>query len=354
MEDSVKQERGINGVEEDGEETFMEGIAVLDFDMLCSTVALQTQGKWGNLEQTDENGAEIGGVQRMWEGDVLHCFEDRRIALETAFCPCYRFGKNMGRAGFGSCSIQGTVYFIIAVTAILNYISFTITRRHCFLYLAVSFTILSGTYLGNRDIKKSNNKCKREQRFDLIDKLMGNQTLVWATESFEIFAFMATGFSDGFRTVGLIFVDLLLTLDICRYLLLLHCKRRYLGLGFQHMVSSHHIGLGFPDGIEPILHWVAIVLWMIVLTIYSAPAAHYESRTLEINNVQDGVWHGRGDTICIGSYGEGSKAFFELRQPTLIPTESPDHCSMQRATNDSDHPWTVEIDHSDPLVPASQ
>ncbi|GKD25750.1 PLAC8 family protein [Tanacetum coccineum] len=29
-----------------------------------------------------------------------------------------------------------------------------------------------------------------------------------------------------------------------------------------------------------------------------------ESRTLEINNVHDGTWHGRGDTMCIGTYVE--------------------------------------------------
>ncbi|KAI4365086.1 hypothetical protein MLD38_021105 [Melastoma candidum] len=36
------------------------------------------------------------------------------------------------------------------------------------------------------------------------------------------------------------------------------------------------------------------------------------TRTLEMNDVQDGTWHGRGDTICITSYGDGSKASVEL------------------------------------------
>ncbi|CAI9756529.1 unnamed protein product [Fraxinus pennsylvanica] len=40
-----------------------------------------------------------------------------------------------------------------------------------------------------------------------------------------------------------------------------------------------------------------------------------ESRTLEMNSVQDGIWHGRGDTICVGSYSEGNKALFEFSPP---------------------------------------
>lgn len=95
--------------EEEEERLLMEGVTVLDFDMLCSTVALQTQGKWRKLEsgEGDDEGLELGGgVFRMWEGEVLDCFEDRRVALQSSCCPCYRFGKNMKRAGFGSCFMQ--------------------------------------------------------------------------------------------------------------------------------------------------------------------------------------------------------------------------------------------------------
>jgi hypothetical protein len=42
-----------------------------------------------------------------------------------------------------------------------------------------------------------------------------------------------------------------------------------------------------------------------------------ESRTLEINNVQDGTWHGRGDTICIGGIRNGSKALSEMIPPPI-------------------------------------
>jgi len=47
-----------------------------------------------------------------------------------------------------------------------------------------------------------------------------------------------------------------------------------------------------------------------------------ESRTLEMNNVQNGTWHGRGDTNCIGGFDEKSKAHFELLPPPIITIKS--------------------------------
>lgn len=65
-----------------------------------------------------------------------------------------------------------------------------------------------------------------------------------------------------------------------------------------------------------------------------------ESRTLEMNNVQDGIWHGRGDTICISTYGDGGKAFVEVNLPALLPTKSPDPCSVPKVTSkEEDHTW---------------
>ncbi|KAF6147507.1 hypothetical protein GIB67_014646 [Kingdonia uniflora] len=163
--DDMEKKLGVGVGGKDGD--FMEGMAVLDFDMLCATVALQSQSgfvlretQWGTLNDDDDaNGVGVGGVQRLWEGEVLDCFEDRRIVVETLCCPCYRFGKNMRRAGFGSCFIQGAAYFIITVIAFLNYIAFAVTGRHCFLYLAVVFTISDGIYLGffRRQIRKQFN-----------------------------------------------------------------------------------------------------------------------------------------------------------------------------------------------------
>ncbi|XP_062162563.1 uncharacterized protein LOC133869552 isoform X2 [Alnus glutinosa] len=192
MGDLEKRDRAEE--EEEENERFLEGMAVVDFDMLCSTVALQAQrGKWRSFEnvgeEEEEEGGEFGGVLRMWEGEVQDCFDDRRIAIESACCPCYRFGKNMRRAGFGSCFIQG------------------------------------------RDS----------------------------------------------------------SLDDCIYHLICPCC-----------------------------------------------TLCQESRTLEMNNVQDGTWHGRGDTICIGGFGEGSKAFFELQQPPLVSINSPEPCSMPKSTDGSD------------------
>lgn len=62
-----------------------------------------------------------------------------------------------------------------------------------------------------------------------------------------------------------------------------------------------------------------------------------ESRTLEMNNVQDGTWHGRGDTICIGGFGEryNNKTHFELRPPPLVSINSN---NMETKTNVDNHP----------------
>ncbi|KAF2283040.1 hypothetical protein GH714_043186 [Hevea brasiliensis] len=194
-------------VEEQEKDRLVEGMTILDFDVLCSTVALQTQGKWKKLETADFDanaaiGGEFGGVFRI-------------------------FGKNMRRAGFGSCFLQGTVYYILALSALLNFIAFIITKRRCFLYLAVAFIISIGMYL----------------------------------------SFFRTQMRKKFNIRG---SDI--SLDDCIY-------------------------------------------------IFSAPA---ESRTLEMNNVQDGTWHGRGDTICIGSYSEGNKAIYELHPPSVVSTNSSD------------------------------
>lgn len=85
-----------------------------------------------------------------------------------------------------------------------------------------------------------------------------------------------------------------------------------------------------------------------------APLADQESRTLEMNNVQNGVWHGRGDTICLARGGEGSTTFTALRQPPSLAIRSPIHCSMERTTDDNKHSWSLDTSHSKPLVPADQ
>ncbi|KAK2447156.1 PLAC8 family protein [Trifolium repens] len=219
--------------EEEGEEKerLLEGMAVLDFDMLCSSVALQTaNGTWGKLGGTsfgddEQRSEEFGGVLRMWEGELLDCFEHRRIAVESACCPCYRFGKNMKRAGLGSCFIQAFVYFLLAICALFNFIAFIVTRHHYFLYLGVTFVVTGGAYLGFY-------RTRMRKKFNI----KGSDSSV----------------------------------DDCVY------------------------------------HFVCPCCTLC-----------QESRTLEINNVQDGTWHGRGDTICIGGIRNGNKEVTELIPPPL-------------------------------------
>ncbi|KAJ1376671.1 PLAC8 motif-containing protein [Sesbania bispinosa] len=240
MGDLEKQE---SGVEEGEKERLLEGVAVLDFDMLCSTVALRAaQGKWGKLGtlEEEEEGGVFGGVLRMWEGELLDCFDHRRIALESTFCPCYRFGKNMKRVGFGPWYIQATVYFLLAIGAFLNLIAFAVTRHHCFLYLAVAFIVSVGAYLGY----------------------------------------------------------------------------------FRTLIRKKFNIKGSDSSLDDFVYHFACPCCTLC----------QESRTLEINNVQDGTWHGRGDTLCIGGFGE-SKAHFELCPPAIVSIKSTDQSCIETKVN---------------------
>ncbi|XP_057421679.1 cell number regulator 7-like [Lotus japonicus] len=217
---------------------------LLDFDMLCSTVALRAaQGKWGKLqgEEHEEHneGGVFGGVLRMWEGDLFDCFDHRRIALESIFCPCYRFGKNMKRAGFGSCYIQAAVYFLLAIGSLISFIAFGVTRRNCFLYLALTFIVSIGAYLGFY-------RTRIRKKFNIKG-------------------------SDS-------------SLDDCVYHFACPCC-----------------------------------------------TLCQESRTLEMNNVQDGTWHGRGDTICIGGFGEKMRA--SLYPPPILSIKSINENCKEPKTN---------------------
>ncbi|KAK6124018.1 hypothetical protein DH2020_042234 [Rehmannia glutinosa] len=227
------------------------------------------KGKWGKLngDKEEENIVSDyyqygGGVHRMWEGELVYdCFDDRRIALESACCPCYRFGKNMKRAGLGSCFLQGSIHLILAIVALSNLLAFIITRRCYFLYLAISFTLSVGIYLGYH-------RMRIRKKFNI------------------------KGGDSSF--------------DDCVYHLICPCC-----------------------------------------------TLCQESRTLEMNNVQDGAWHGRGDTICIGSLSEDSKPYLELSPPFVVSTKSPEFASMQKTSSDSIHFSTSVVGHSSPLVPPS-
>lgn len=83
------EQRGGSESESEGEEAGVA--AVLDFDMLCASVAMSAERRKGAAVTAPAGadgdcGGGGGGVQRMWEGDVvLDCLEDRRIALEASW-----------------------------------------------------------------------------------------------------------------------------------------------------------------------------------------------------------------------------------------------------------------------------
>ncbi|CAH9112296.1 unnamed protein product [Cuscuta epithymum] len=255
------------------EEELLEGVAMLDFDMLCSTVAMQTRsGKWGKLvnlggEEEEMGGHEYGingegrGAFRMWEGELLYdCLDDRRIALQSTCCPCYRFGKNMKRAGSRSCLIQGSIYTIAVMIALINMLAFVVTKRHYFLYLSIAFTISLGAYLG---------LCRIQIRKRFHIKGSDSQ------------------------------------LDDCVYHIICPCCAMCQCCNLEQ-----------------------------------------ETRTLEMNNVQNGIWHGRGDTICVGRYsplGLNPPPILSMKSPEPIPSS---HHGNQQNASEGGHPST-------PVVPSS-
>ncbi|XP_074583951.1 uncharacterized protein LOC141839978 [Curcuma longa] len=255
--------------EEEEVEQEREMHAVLDFDMLCATVALQTHGfsagrtRWKEsvAEEADEEGVEFSGVQRMWEGDVMDCFDDRRIAIEAACFPCYRFGKNMQRVNLGPFFLQAAVHCIFILVALVNFIAFGITNQRIYVFMGITSTISAGLYLSYFRIK-----IKRQFNIRGSDSL-----------------------------------------DDC----------------VNHLICP-------------------------------CCTLSQESRTLEMNNVQNGVWHGRGDTLCLVSSSEGSKAFPSISKPPLFTTKSPAHCSMERASAGSQHSWNTDTSQIEQLVPPDQ
>jgi len=70
----------------------------------------------------------------------------------------------------------------------------------------------------------------------------------------------------------------------------------------------------------------------IVLKFFNLCNMMQESRTLEMNNVQNGTWHGRGDTNCIGGFGEKSKSHFELLPPPIITIKSINESGIETKT----------------------
>ncbi|KAL6896793.1 hypothetical protein ACP4OV_007365 [Aristida adscensionis] len=273
-EEASTAARGSAGKDARGESSESEGeegMAVLDFDMLCASVALAAERRKGGAvaaaaaaAAAGDGGGGGGGVQRMWEGDVvLDCLDDRRIALEAACLPCYRFGKNMRRANLGSCFLQGLVYFIFLAAVLVSLVAFSVTRHHIYLYMGLGSVVLTAIYTGyfRRRIRKQFN--------------------IRYTTSF----FYTKGTES--------------SLDDC------------------------------------VLHLICPCCTLC-----------QEARTLEMNNVQCGVWHGRGDTICLGSNGEGNKAFAALHKASFVPIKSPGLCGMDRTSSGADE--------HEPLVPSAQ
>ncbi|MCO5589249.1 hypothetical protein L7F22_043215 [Adiantum nelumboides] len=225
---------------QDKERNPEDNLPILDFDLLCATIAMQREPLSVDVQR---DACEVG-VQRMWEGGVLDCLEDKEIALRTVCCPSVTYGKNLSRAGFGSCRAKGGVHFLLLVTAFVSYTLFLCAYGRQYLYAAITVLICVAAYA-----------------------------------SF--------------------------------YRIQIRRKFNIKGSDLDGVVSA------FDDSLN---HFMC-----------GCCALCQEARTLEMNNVQDGNWRGRGDTIWVGSYAmpnasgciDCSEESSERRQPVVV-TVSPE------------------------------
>ncbi|KAH7280248.1 hypothetical protein KP509_37G057700 [Ceratopteris richardii] len=205
---------------QDKETRLENGVSILDFDFLCASVAMQRDP----LSVDAQRDAYEAGVQRMWEGGVLDCFEDKEIALQTLLSV-----------------IHGGVHFLLLATALVTYVLFLCAYGHQYLYASIFILICAASYA-------SFYRIQIRRKFNIKGKDI-----------------------DGF-------------------------------------VSA------FDDSLN---HFIC-----------GCCALCQEARTLEINNVQDGNWRGRGDTIWVGSYAmpanqQGTESL-ELKPPVIITISSSD------------------------------
>lgn len=242
---------------QDKDRKSVDSLPILDFDLLCATIAMQREPLSVDIQR---DACEVG-VQRMWEGGVFDCFENREIALQTFCCPSITYGKNLDRAGFGSCIAKGGIHFLLLATALVSYILFLCAYGHQYLYAAIAALICVAAYA-------SYYRIKIRRRFNIK------------------------------------------------------------GSDLDGVVNA------IDDSVN---HFIC-----------GCCALCQEARTLEMNNVQDGNWRGRGDTIWVGSYATpaGSQSIepSELRPPVVI-TISSDH-----RTESDGHSWTHHQESSDPLM----
>ena len=92
-----------------------EGMPVLDFDVLCATVAMQRKHLLFEFQRLPCQESR-GGVHRTWEGDLMDCCDDRNIFLRTTlyvFWLCFFSVFN-----FGTCICKKYVFLIFGLILI--------------------------------------------------------------------------------------------------------------------------------------------------------------------------------------------------------------------------------------------
>lgn len=89
-----------------------------------------------------------GAVQRMWEGDLFDCLENPKVTAQTAICPCLTFGQNMQMAGFGDCSVQALLFFLVTAGIFLSCQVLALYTATGFMRWLSVFLFMAGTGYG--------------------------------------------------------------------------------------------------------------------------------------------------------------------------------------------------------------
>ncbi|KAH9576394.1 hypothetical protein CY35_01G158900 [Sphagnum magellanicum] len=107
------------------------------------------------------------GLQRLWEGGLFEIGDHSDVTIQTAFCPCATFGRNMERSGFGTSWGQGGIFLLLSVGAVSFYITYVCTGSPWFIYGTLSLLLLMAMYAGHYRVRM-------RRRFNIIGSEGGN------------------------------------------------------------------------------------------------------------------------------------------------------------------------------------
>jgi Cys-rich protein (TIGR01571 family) len=122
------------------------------------------------------------GLQRLWEGGLFEIGDHSDVTIQTAFCPCATFGRNMERSGFGTSWGQGGIFLLLSVGAVSFYITYVCTGSPWFIYGTLSLLLLMAMYAGHYRVRM-------RRRFNIIVSFIFITTLLCSCSTLTLLSF---------------------------------------------------------------------------------------------------------------------------------------------------------------------